>query len=404
MGKFVKIPAHEVALGMFVAELDCPWEESPFLLQGFTVNTVDERKQLIELCSHVVVDSGKSAADLGDTGSTSRGQLGRGKNRKREVYTDQRSFDEEIINAREVFKDFEYSVDRLFVSMRGNGTADYQTVKASVDGIVSSIINNPDACLLLQKMRRKGDYLFDHATGTSIWAAAFGRQLGLPKSDISDVCLAALMCDVGMISVPDDIIGKESKLSEQEFELVQGHVVQSLNHMRTQSFISKKVLMTVQHHHERIDGSGYPAGLAGDDIPLTSRIVAIADTYDAMSNHRAYACARSPAEAVRELYSLRSIKFQEELIEEFIQAVGIYPVGTLVEISSGEVGMVLAEYRGRRLRPKIVLLADEHKEPVTDNRTIDLANETRTVNGKPLEIVRSLEEGAFGIATDDLFI
>lgn len=389
---------------MFVAELDCPWEESPFLLQGFTVNTVDERKQLIELCNHVVVDSGKSAADLGEIGTRSHQRTNKSTGRSREVYTDRKSFDEEIVNAREVFEDFEYSVDKLFVSMRGNGSMDYKTVKASVDGIVTSIINNPDACLLLQKMRRKGDYLFDHATGTSIWAAAFGRQLGLPKAEISDVCLAALMCDVGMISVPDDIINKESKLSEEEFELVKGHVVQSLNHMRTQSFVTKPVLIAVKHHHERIDGSGYPEGLAGSDIPLTSRIVAIADTYDAMSNHRAYSCARSPAEAVRELYSLRNIKFQEELIEEFIQAVGIYPVGTLVELSSGEVGMVLAEYRGRRLRPRIALLADENKQAVTDNRTIDLANETRTVNGKPLEIIRSLEEGAFNIATDDLFI
>ncbi len=404
MGKFVKIPAHEVAIGMFVAELDRPWEESPFLLQGFTVNTIDERKQLMDLCDHVVVDSGKSAAGTGSASTLGRHQGSRKLAKRREVYTDRKSFDEEIVNAREVFQDFEISVDKLFVSMRGSGSLDYRTVKASVDGIVSSIISNPDACLLLQKMRRKGDYLFDHATGTSIWAAAFGRQLGLPKSDISDVCLAALMCDVGMISVPDDIIKKGAKLTADEFELVKGHVVQSLNHMRTQSFITKKVLIAVKHHHERMDGSGYPEGLTGEDIPLTSRIVAIADTYDAMSNHRAYACARSPAEAVRELYALRNTKFQEELIEEFIQAVGIYPVGTLVELSSGEVGMVLAEYRGRRLRPKIVLLADADKQPITDNRTVDLASETHAADGTPLDIVRSLEEGAFGIATDDLFI
>ncbi len=157
------------------------------------------------------------------------------------------------------------------------------------------------------------------------------------------------------------------------------------------------VLAMVSYHHERHDGSGYPEGLSGDRIPIFARIAAIVDCYDAITSHRSYARATSPSIAIKKLYEWKDIDFQAELVEEFIQAVGIYPAGTLVELSSGEVAVVIAEYRTRRLRPKLMVLLDSEKQPLLDVRMIDLLHQKETEDGRPLDIVSSLEPEAYGI-------
>lgn len=157
------------------------------------------------------------------------------------------------------------------------------------------------------------------------------------------------------------------------------------------------VIAMVTHHHERHNGSGYPQGLHGDEIPIFARIAAIVDCYDAITSHRAYARAISPSTAIKMLYDARDLDFQAELVEEFIQAVGIYPAGTLVELTSGEVAVVVAEYRTRRLRPRVMVLLGADKQPLGSVRTVDLLRETVDVSGKPLDIVQSLEPDAYGI-------
>ena len=161
--------------------------------------------------------------------------------------------------------------------------------------------------------------------------------------------------------------------------------------------MNKDVLDMVAHHHERHDGSGYPNGLSGDRIPVYARIAAIVDCYDAITSHRSYARAIPPSAAIKKLYEWRDVDFQAELVEEFIQAVGIYPAGTLVELSSGEVAVVVAEYRTRRLRPKVMVLLDANKLPVTEVKIVDLLNQQSTADGKALEITSSLEPEAYGI-------
>jgi HD-GYP domain-containing protein (c-di-GMP phosphodiesterase class II) len=167
--------------------------------------------------------------------------------------------------------------------------------------------------------------------------------------------------------------------------------------MKKSGLMNKDVLDMAAHHHERHDGSGYPGGLSGDRIPIYARIAAIVDCYDAITSHRSYARAIPPSVAIKKLYEWRDIDFQAELVEAFIQAVGIYPAGTLVELSSGEVAVVVAEYRTRRLRPKVMVLLDANKQPVTKVKMVDLLSQTVTSNGKALEITSSLEPEAYGI-------
>jgi len=157
------------------------------------------------------------------------------------------------------------------------------------------------------------------------------------------------------------------------------------------------VIAMVEHHHERHDGSGYPRGLSGDEIPVFARIASIVDCYDAITSHRSYARAIPPSTAIKMLYEWKDIDFQGELIEQFIQAVGIYPAGTLVELTTAEVGVVVAEYRTRRLRPKVMVLLDSDKQPCDEIKTIDLLNQKTTADGERLDILNSLEPDAYGI-------
>jgi len=197
--------------------------------------------------------------------------------------------------------------------------------------------------------------------------------------------------DAGKLQLDKDLLNAERPLTEDEFETVKSHVQLGVEAIQKGGVMNRDVIDMVSYHHERHDGSGYPEGLSGDSIPIFARIAAIVDCYDAITSHRSYARATSPSIAIKKLYEWKDIDFQAELVEEFIQAVGIYPAGTL------EVAVVIAEYRTRRLRPKLMVLLDCEKQPLLDVKMIDLLLQKESEDGTPLDIVSSLEPEAYGI-------
>ena len=270
-------------------------------------------------------------------------------------------------------------------------------VKKSVEPMIDSISRNPDACIWLARMKQEDQYTYQHSLGASIWAVALGRQLGLPKSDLRSLAIGGLLFDVGKLRVDKELLSSDKPLTDEEFQRVRDHVNLGVEMIQGSGLMNQDVIDMITYHHERHDGSGYPKKLRGDDIPVFARIAAIVDCYDAITSHRSYARAIPPSTAIKMLYEWKDIDFQAELVEEFIQAVGIYPAGTLVELSSGEVAVVVAEYRTRRLRPKVMVLLDADKQPLAAIRTIDLLTVKETATGEPLDIVSSLEPDAYGI-------
>ena len=194
-----------------------------------------------------------------------------------------------------------------------------------------------------------------------------------------------------------ELLQANRELTEEETREMRHHVAHGLHLVKKSGIINQDVLDMVAFHHERYDGSGYPRGLRGDEIPAFARIAAIVDTYDAITSKRAYAEARAPADAIKVLYEARDKEFQAELVEAFIQAVGIYPAGTIVELSSGEVGIVVAESRTRRLLPKVILVLDRKKEAYPKPKLVDLQDTQGHYRGVPISIAKSLEPGAHGI-------
>lgn len=322
--------------------------------------------------------------------------------RKLKVYEDETTVKEELQTAKKIYKDFSTSVVDLVSDVQDNSAFDVEKVKVAVDPLVDSIMRNPDACMWLARLKNKDNYTYKHSMGASIWAVALGRQIGLPKVDLKSLAVGTMLCDVGKLKLPDGLLNKAGKLNKVEFMMVKSHVELGLEVLKGSKGMNNHIMDIVAYHHERFNGSGYPKKLKGVKIPVLARVAAIADCYDAMTSERPYATAISPSLAVRKLYEWRNQDFQSELVEEFIQAVGLYPAGTLVELSNGAVGIVVAESRTSRLKPRILLLLDSDKNTLDEIEELDLMNH-QISDAQPLFITTSLSPGSYGIDPESVY-
>ena len=266
-----------------------------------------------------------------------------------------------------------------------------------VEPMVSSIIRNPDGCLWMTAMKPVADDINDAALRASVYSVVLGRQLGLPKNDLCSMAVGGLLFDMGKLQLDASLVNADRKLTALEMESMQRHVENSLEQVKSGGLSNPDILDFIANHHERFDGSGYPQGLQGDIIPAFGRIAGLVDCYNAMTGSRRYASSRSPAEAINQLYKLKGVHFHTDLIEEFIQAIGVYPIGALVELSTGEVAIVVSQSRSRRLRPMIALLLDADKNPTRAGGYFRLETATHTQDGRKLDIVKNLEPNAYGL-------
>ena len=290
--------------------------------------------------------------------------------------------------------------------MRHGGGLDVPHLQTVVGSMVDSVFRNRDAMGWLARMKSKDDYLYSHSLSASVWALAFGRHLGLDKETLTSLGTGAMLVDIGKTRLPTELLKKSGKPSDEEWRMIYTHVDQGVALLRTASNLDSRIVTMIATHHERFDGSGYPNKLTGDEIPLVGRIAGIIDCYDAMISERTYAKPKSTYDAVRELKRLGGTAFPAELVELFIQAVGVFPTGTLVELNTGEVGVVIGQNRFRRLRPEVMLILDAQKKPREEFTTIDLLTcEENTGTAEPsLWITQGLKRGAYGIDPTEYFL
>lgn len=402
MLEVVKVLTADLEIGMYVSSLDRPWLETPFVLQGFQLDSDKDIERLRKHCDYVYVDMQQSVLEESTIRRkvSNRPRLSKQQmfpNHTLKTYTDNADWKDEYPKAQDAVKALSEGLDDIFASAGRGGGLNMAKVKLAVEPMINSITRNPDACIWLARMKQEDQYTYQHSLGASIWAVALGRQLGLPKSDLRSLAIGGLLFDAGKLQLDKELLNADRPLTKEEFETVKSHVQLGVDALQKGGVMNRDVIDMVSYHHERHDGSGYPEGLSGDSIPVFARIAAIVDCYDAITSHRSYARATSPSLAIKKLYEWKDVDFQAELVEEFIQAVGIYPAGTLVELSSGEVAVVMAEYRTRRLRPKLMVLLDCEKQPLLDVKMVDLLHQKETEGGDPLDIINSLEPEAYGI-------
>lgn len=396
---------------MFVCRLDRPWLESTFPLQGFLIGSDEELRTLQHICSHVYVDlaSGRSPdprfIELEDARliETARERDEFAELRKT-TWSIRSDLQAELPRAEQAMDTLTHGIEGILDDLKQGRGLDLQKLRQGVDDMVDSITRNPAAFGWLREIKRKDSFFYHHALACSVWAASFGRHLGLEVDELRDLALGGLLFDVGKTLLPQHLLVDEESLLGHEREQMRRHVEHGLEILQDTLGINPQILEMVATHHERHDGSGYPAGLAGSAIPIGGRILGLVDSYDMFTGMRKHAPGLSPHQAVAQLYQARGTLFQPELVEQFIQTCGIYPTGSLVELSNGQVGVVTTVHSLKRLRPNIMLLLDEDRMPLPEFHTIDLGEVREDAHGRPLTIKSGLAPGAFGIDLTELFL
>lgn len=405
-----KVYTKDLAVGMYVSGLDRPWLETPFIIQGFRLESTDEIERVQNYCKYVFVDVAKSR----DPSHPLLRQVSAPKTsipiteifpgRPLKPYPTTSDWKDESAQAWLVLDYLVDDVNAIFEHVSDGGSLNVVRLKKSVEPVVESMTRNPDACIWLARLKQHDQYAYQHSLSAAIWAVALGRQLGLPRHDLRSLAIGCMLMDVGKLRLDPSLLQAARSLSEEETESMRLHVSHGVDIVRESGIMNQDVLDIVAHHHERYDGSGYPQGLAGEQIPAFARIAGIVDTYDAVTSNRSHAPAVSPSNAIKMLYRARNIDFQSELVEVFIQAVGIYPAGTIVELTTGEVGVVVSEYRTRRLKPKVMVLLDSRKYRLREPKLVDLSELDNNPAKGPLAIAKSLEPGAHDIDLSKLEI
>ncbi len=401
-----RIGVKQLRYGMWVSEPDRPWLETPFLFQGFEIQSQEEIETLKDICEHVYIDTelGCDVDDHPRASSSSTDNPAAHTKREHINYQDQTSVQEELEAAKEIYADSQAVLAEIMEGVRLDKKINPRQVKQTVASMANSVIRNPNAFALLTKLKTKDSYTYSHCLDVCALTLIFGRHLGFAKEEMEVLGAGALLLDIGKLRIPRELLEKPGKLTPAEFKIIKTHVDHSVDMMSQTNGILADSIEIAHTHHERDNGCGYPRKLVDKEIPIFGKIAAIVDCYDAMTSERAYRRAISAHKALRKLYASRDKEFQGVLVEQFIQCIGVYPVGSLVELSTGEVGVVLSQNRLRRLRPEVMLILDKHKKPVESGPVIDLMKELSDSSGHPLEIKEVLEPGAYGVDPKEFFL
>ena len=387
----IQLHASQLKVGMFVIELDRPWLGTPFLFQGFRIRSADDIEKLRSQCDYVYIDIEKTAR------RSTAAPPSQAKVPSQRIYTMSAAFEEEIFAANEIRVETESCIEQVFADVANDKMIDLVTVKRAVTNTVDGILRNPDAHVSLTQLKDWDRYTAQHSINVCILALAMARHLGLPRHEMEMLGAGALLHDVGKLKTPLEVLNKPGKLTAEEFNIMKAHPVHGRELLEHRYGLPHLVADMAYSHHERAAGGGYPRGLSGDQISIWSKIVAIVDVYDAITSDRCYHDGMSPTEALTKMYSWRLTDFDPELLEQFIQCLGIYPVGTLVELTSGEVGIVVSVNPVLRLRPLVSLVLDASKRPYYPSRTLDLADLAHSDPDTPCAIREVLKPGSYGI-------
>lgn len=319
-------------------------------------------------------------------------------------YVDRSTVEEEMLASSGLFAETQNLLHDVSLELAKDKLPQPERIREAVDGMVQSVVRNPDALIWLSKLKRSDNYSYDHALDVSVHLMAFGRHLGFPLDQLNMLGVAGLLQDVGKARVPLGLLQQSNPLTSAERAVLRRHVEYSTQILSAEPAISPDVLRIVARHHERYDGSGYPQRLAGKDIGLFAEMSGLVDTYCAMSYDRPYRRGLDNQKVLHKLYGSRGKRFSEPLIIEFIQCIGLYPVGTLVEMRGGEVAVVVEQNRVRRLKPRVLVLLDKHKKAPASPIMLGLQDDPLADDGTAYRIRCALPPGAYGIEPREFYL
>lgn len=373
-----QIRTDQLKPGMFIHDLNCGWLDHSFMSSTFKVRDQATVDKIIELgIRELYIDTLKGADVWAARPQTEvnadlerRLQETAQKPVEKPVVADLKN---EAVRARRLHAEANKVVRQVLDDIRFGQKFQVDRVESLIDNMMESVFRNQNALLPLARLKKLDDYTFEHSVGVSALLIVFGRVMKLPKETIKELALGGLLHDIGKIQIPDSILDKPGKLTDDEYLLIQSHVSAGTKLLENAPGISDVVLKVVGEHHERIDGSGYPNRLVGAQISLYGQMAAIVDVYDAITSEKVYNHGMPATQALKKLLEWSKHHFDPQLVQAFIRAVGIYPTGSLVRLESNRMGVVIEQNDGKLLEPVVRVFYHAGQQHYVPPEIVDLA-------------------------------
>ena len=368
----IKFDTVDLEIGMYVSALDRPWVGTPFLFQSFLIKSEKQILQLQKYCRTVDIDEAKSDPKFANKffiykckdatpkpkeelpiANTQRGGSGS------TSFVLDAKLEEELGVARQVYESTTTTLHTVLDNFRLNKEINIVELKTCVHGVIGGVLHNPNALTLFSNLKSKQQDTVRHSLNVCIISLLFGRYLGFGEQQLSDLGYAALLHDVGEIKVSQAILDKHSRgLTPEEKKEMETHTILGAEILATTPGIPKVAIEVARSHHERVNGKGYPKGLHDDEINYFARLVSIVDVYEIVTNHPGAKVHVSCADALKSIYMMRGNFFDKELVEDFIKCLGIYPIGSVVELNNKEIAIVISTKPGKHLLPTVMVVKD----------------------------------------------
>ncbi len=378
--------------GMYVSYLDRPWTDSPFPFQGFRIESEAELKKIRETCDYVFVDSRNSGNDYQEYFEKRRDDAA-APDPEPTAVKELLPTEKEFPVAKAVHAELRHAMIEVYRYAGAGRLPDLTRLERASRAVVDSVHRSPDALLYFVRTQTDGDYLYRHGVACAIMLSVMGHSLGKTYQSQKTLAMGGALLDIGKTRVSGDLLNRPraTELTPGELQQLRRHVERGAEIISQITSEGSALVTMIMSHHERYNGSGYPRRLAGDHIPRFAQMAGIVDMFDAMISERSYGRRATPYEAMRYLRSQRDQEFSESLVRAFTDAFGTYPTGSLVELSSGEVGLVIQQ-TGSRLQPRVYLMLDANKNRIGEFRVINLKENQRNVC-----IETCLKPGSYGI-------
>jgi len=321
-----------------------------------------------------------------------------------QTYQDQVTVEEEVPRAQAAVSRATGLLDKLVQDIKLGQSFEIERVEEIVDEMVESVVRNPDAAMWVARLREEDISTYGHGLQVSVYLTAFGRHLGFPKPQLEQLAQIGLLLDIGKIKLPRYLLEKQGRLTAEEYEEAKRHVQHGIDILSGTANMDLEVIEGIEQHHERMNGSGYPNARMGEEIGIYGRMAGIVDTFAALTNHRPYAAAASSYEALRSISGWAGDFFHEPLVQQFVSSIGVFPVGSLIELSTGEVAIVVAHNKVRRLKPRVLVVTGPDKTRSPHPAMLDLLYENKAGGDDPVYIKRGLPAGAYDLDLKDFYL